>query len=66
MKTGQINNAMTFGKIANIEGSKRIFWQDKNFMETLKTHQESIPGSASFNELLEAWLMGWDNQNVMQ
>jgi hypothetical protein len=66
LKTRQINNAMTLGRSAMIEGKERIPWQDNNLMETLKVHQENIPGSASFNDLLEAWLIGWDIENLIQ
>ena len=66
LKTDQIDNAIKFGKTAMIEGKYNIPWQDDHLMEVLKTHQESIPGSASFNDLLEAWLIGWDIQNLIQ
>jgi len=66
LKTDQIDNAIKFGKTAMIEGKNRIPWQDNDFIETLKVHLESIPGSASFNELFEAWLIGWDIQNLVQ
>jgi len=66
MKTGQIYNAMMLGKSAMIDGKKRMPWQDNHLMETLKVHQSNIPGNASFNELMEAWLRGWDIQNLNQ
>jgi hypothetical protein len=66
LKTEQINYAITLGKSAMIEGKYNIPWQDDHFIETLKTHQETVPGSASFNELMEAWLIGWDIQNLIQ
>jgi hypothetical protein len=64
LKNSQINNALTLGKFAGKEGVKRFFWQDVTFMELLKTHQESNPENASFSDLMEAWLNGWDIQNI--
>jgi hypothetical protein len=66
MKTQQIKNAVNLGRMAQIANIKRIPWQDQDLMEILKTHQANIPGSASFNELMEAWLTGWDTQNLIQ
>jgi len=63
MKIQQIHHATQLGRLAKIEKKMRIFWQDTELMETLKSHQENIPGSASFNELLSAWLRGWDFDN---
>jgi len=64
VKTIQINNAIMIGRIAMLEGKNRIPWQDNDLIETLKAHLEIAPGSASFNELMEAWIMGWDIQNT--
>ena len=64
MKTEQINNAIMLGKSAMIDGKVRAPWHDENMMDILKSHRESDSGSASFNDLLEAWLIGWDIQNL--
>jgi len=66
LKAEQINNAIALGTSAMIEGKERTPWQDDNLMETLKTHQVYISGSASFNDLMEAWQIGWDIQNLIQ
>jgi hypothetical protein len=64
LKSRQIDNAVRLGKSAMINGKYCIPWQDDSFMEVLIAHQESVPGSASFNELMEAWLTGWSLQNL--
>ena len=64
LRTEQINNAVAFGKTAAAEGRQRFPWQDECFIETLKTHQESISENATFSELFEAWLTGWDSENL--
>ena len=64
LKNSQINNALTLGKSAGKEGKQRFFWQDISFMELLKRHQESDPENASFSNLMEAWLKGWDLENT--
>jgi len=67
LKTGQINNAITLGKSAMLEGKERSTpWLDIHLMDTLKIHQAHISGSASFNDLMEAWQIGWDIQNLIQ
>ena len=64
LKNSQIDNALTLGKYAQKEGKQRFLWLDETFMELLKTHQEYNPGNASFNDLMEAWLQGWDIENI--
>lgn len=64
MKAEQINQATLLGRTAHIDGKKRFPCLDTNLMTTLKTHRADIPGSASFNDLLTAWLRGWDLQNL--
>ena len=64
MRTEQINYAMQLGREAQAEMKMRIPWQDKVLIESMKNHQESVEGNATFNELLEAWLKGWDLQNL--
>ena len=64
MKTQQIQNAVLLGREAKKANKNRIPWQDQILVETLKIHQANIAGSASFNELMEAWLKGWDLQNL--
>lgn len=64
LQAEQIKTALLQGKTAMIEGKKRFPWQDNNLMETVKNHKESIQGNASFNQLFEAWLKGWDLQNL--
>jgi len=66
LKNSQIVNAMTLGKFTGKEGKQRFFWQDISFMEILKGHQESNPENASFSDLMEAWLKGWDFENIKQ
>jgi len=66
LKNSQINNAITLGKSAGQMGIQRFFWQDVTFMNFLKVHQESNPVNASFNDLMEAWLKGWDIENIKQ
>ena len=64
LKKNQINNAALLGRAAMIEGRYNIPWQDDHFMETLKAHQENVPGSASFSDLMNAWLTGWHRQSL--
>ena len=64
LKNSQINNALTLGKFAGKEGKQRFFWLDVTFMELLKIHQESNSENASFSDLMEAWLKGWDIENT--
>ena len=64
MKTEQINFAIALGRTAFIERKKRIPWQDQTLIDALKNHQESITGNAKFNEMLSAWLNGWDFENL--
>ena len=63
-KTEQINNAIELGRTAMKEGKKRVTWQDNHLIDMLKTHQESVPGNATFSEMFEAWLTGWDSENL--
>jgi len=64
MKTEQINYAIGLGRTAFLERKKRFSWQDQVFLDTLKNHQETIPGNAKFNDLHVAWLKGWDLENL--
>ena len=64
MRTEQINYAIRLGRIAQAEDKMRIPWQDAELIDTMKVHQENVVGNATFNELFEAWLRGWDMQNV--
>ena len=64
MKTEQIKSAVALGKNAMKEGKKRITCQDNLFIEMLKNHQESVQGNATFSELFEGWLTGWDSENL--
>ena len=64
MKKEQINHAIGLGRTAFIERKMRFPWKDQNLVDALKIHQESIPGNAKFNDLLEAWLKGWDLENL--
>jgi len=64
IKYEQINNAFRLGRAAINENPNRLPWQDKNLIELLMSHRADIPGSASFNELLDAWLRGRDLYNV--
>ena len=63
IKNEQIDNAIMLGRTARKANKMRFPYQDKDLMETLKSHRADIPGSASFNELMIAWLAGWDLQN---
>jgi len=64
MKAEQIENAFALGKKAFLENKLRYTWQDHDFIDIMKKHQEIVPGSAKFNELQEAWLIGWDLENL--
>ena len=64
MRTEQINYAIQLGRIAQAEDKMRIPWKDAELIETMKVHKECVVGNATFNELFEAWLRGWDLQNV--
>ena len=64
MRTKQINYAMQLGREAHAEKKMRIPWKDKILIESMKTHQESVEGNATFTELFDAWLKGWDLQNL--
>ena len=64
MRTQQIDDATQLGRIAKIDEKMRFPWQDAHLLDMLKLHQESIPGNASFNELMAAWLRGWDLQSI--
>ena len=64
MRTKQINYAMRLGREAQAERKLRVPWQDKILIESMKTHQESVEGNATFTELFDAWLKGWDLQNL--
>jgi hypothetical protein len=60
MRTEQIYYALRLGQTAKANNKMRIPWQDKTLIDTMKTHQESVSGNATCNELFEAWLRGWD------
>ena len=64
LKNRQIDNALTLGRFAQKDGKQRFLWLDEPFMDLLKAHQESNPENASFNDLMEAWLKGWDIENI--
>ena len=64
IKLDQINNAIFLGRVAKIADKLRLPYQDTDLIETLKLHRADIQGSASFNELMFAWLQGWDLQNL--
>jgi len=65
LRVRQINNALKLGKSAMKERKYNHPWEDDHFMETLIAHREDVPGSASFNELMEGWLTGWHLQNLI-
>ena len=64
IKNEQIKNAFLLGRAAINANPMRLPWQDASLMELLMSHRSDIPGSASFNELLDAWLRGWDLQDL--
>jgi len=64
IKNEQINNVILLGRTAKREDKMRFPWQDTDLMDILKSHRADIQGNASFNELMAAWLIGWDLQEL--
>ena len=64
IKIEQIRNAIHIGRMAKMEDKLRFPYHDTNLMEIVKTHRADLPGNASFIELFDAWLKGWDLQNL--
>lgn len=62
MRNSQITTAETFGMINHEQGIMRVPSQSKELMNMIEGRKvgETPKNEASTNELMNAWIKGWD------